>query len=199
MDTKSVWEKAMKRKTNFCLIQGHSMASCKALYLPLGSVFLLDILSPMNCHSSHLRSHKGSMPLPGHTHWLLPANRHTPVVRHPLHSENHSCHRSSSAGIFVLCPSFPNLWTHTLVHLWQAAAASWPRQSPTPPGRPPPPHTPHPPLPTPAPVLCSALRHLCLVRQMRRGNFRADCWNRTRGPPQKSYITVRSLAVYSLT
>lgn len=143
MDTKSVWEKAMMRKTNFCLIQGHWMASCKALYLPLGSVFLLDILSPMNCHSSHLRSHKGSMPLPGHTHWLLPANRHTPVVRHPSHSENHSCHRSSSAGIFVLCPSFPNLWTHTLVHLWQAAAASWPRQSPTPPGRPPPPHTLH--------------------------------------------------------
>lgn len=131
MGTESVWEKDLKRKTNFCLIQGHWVASCKALYLPLGSVFLLDILSLMNCHSSHLRSHRGSRPLPGHAHSSSPAMRLDPVVQHPSHSENHSCHRSSSAGIFVcVLPSL--ISDHTLVHLWQAAAASWPRPSPTP-------------------------------------------------------------------
>lgn len=126
MDTERVLEKNEKEKTNFCLIQGHWVASCKALYLPLGSVFLLDILSLMNCHSSHLRSCRGSRPLPGHTHSPSPAHR-------PLSS----CPASFALGKpqlpqellsrnFCLCPSFPNLWPHTLVHLWQAAAASWP-------------------------------------------------------------------------
>lgn len=113
MGTESVWEKDRERKTNFCLIQCHWVTSCKALCLPLGSVFLLDILSLMNCDSSHLRSHRGSLPLPGHTHPSSVANQLAPVVQHPSHSENHSCHRSSSAGIFVcVLPSLISDHTH---------------------------------------------------------------------------------------
>ncbi len=107
-----VGEKDTKRKTNSCLIQGQWVASCKALYLSLGSVFLLDILSLRNCHSPHLRLRRGSRPLPGHTHSFSPANQLTPVVQHPSHSENRSCHRSSSAGIFVcVLPSL--IYDHT--------------------------------------------------------------------------------------
>lgn len=128
------------------------MASCKALYLPLGSVFLLDILSLMNCHSSHLRSHRGSRPLPGHTHSSSPANRLAPVVQHPSHSENHSCRRSSSAGIFVcVLPSL--ISDHT--HLFTC-------------DRQPLPLGPGPVTPRPPPIFCTALRHLCVVRQMSR-------------------------------
>lgn len=44
---------------------------------------------------------------------LSPANRLAPVVQHPSHSENHSCHRSSSAGIFVcVLPSLISDHTH---------------------------------------------------------------------------------------
>jgi len=162
-----------KERLNFCFIQGHWVASCKALNLPLGSVFLLDILSLMNCHSSHLRLHRGSRTLPGHTHVSPTANGIVPVVQHPSHSERHSCHRSSSAGIFCLCPSFPNLWPHTLVQLWQAAAASWPRPSP-PPGL----------LHRPETSVC------CKANEQENwGNFRVKCWNRTSGPPQQSCIT----------
>lgn len=125
------------------------MASCKALYLPLGSVFLLDILSLMNCHSSHLRSHRGSRSLPGHAHSPSPANGVAPVVQHPSHSESHSCHRSSSAGIFVcVLPSL--ISDHT--HLFTCD------RQPLPLGR-------GPALPL---VFCTALRHLCVVRQMSR-------------------------------
>lgn len=128
------------------------MASCKAFYLALGSVFLLDILSLMNCHSSHVRSHRGSWPLPGYTHLSLSANRVAPVVQHPSHSENHSCHRSSSAGIFVcVLPSL--ISDHT--HLFTCD------RQPLPPG--PGPVTPH---PHPHLVFCTALRHLCVVEQM---------------------------------
>lgn len=182
MDTESAWEKAMKRKTNFCLIQGHRVASCKALYLPLGSVFLLDILSLMNCHSSHLRSYRGSRPLPGHTHSSLPANRHTPVVQHPLHS---SCQRSSSAGIFVcVLPSLISEHTHLFTCDRQPLLLG-PR---------------HRRCLTPRPCLLQRPQtSVCCeaCEQESWGNFRVNCWNRTRGPPSRSYITVRDLAVCS--
>lgn len=147
--TESVSEKDRGRKTNFCLIQGHWVASCKSLYLPLGSVFLLDILSLMNCHSSHLRSHRGSWPLPGRTHSSSPANGIAPVVEHPLHSERHSCHRSSSAGILVcVLPSLISDHTHLFTCDRQPLALG-----------------PDPVLPL---VFCTALRHLCVVKQMSR-------------------------------
>ena len=184
MGTVNVWEKDMTRNTNFCLIQGHRVASCKALYLPLGSVFLLDILSLMNCHSPHLRSHRGSRPLPGHTHTILSGQ-----------SARYSCPASFALrkpqlpqGLlrrnFCLCPSFPNLWPHTLVHLWQATAASWTQASL--------PHPTTPPIPTSTPHLlhrpetsvCSEANE-----QESWGDFRVDGWNRTRVPPQQSYIT----------
>lgn len=181
MDTESVWEKDRERKTNFCLIQGHWVASCKALYLALGSVFLLDILSLMNCQSSHLRSHRGSWQLPGYTHSSLSANHVAPVVQHPSHSENHICHRSSSAGIFVcVLPSLISDHTHL---------STCDRQ----------------PLPLGAgPVTPPCLLHhpetsvCCEANEQESwGNFRVDCWNRTRGPPLQSYITVGNLAVCS--
>lgn len=182
MNTESAWEKAMTRKTNFCLIQGQWVASCKALYLPLGSVFLLDILSLMNCHSSHLRSHRGSRPLPGHTHSSLPANRHTPVVQHPLHS---SCQRSSSAGIFAcVLPSVISEHTHLFTCDRQPLLLG-PRHRRS---------------LTPRPCLLQRLQtSVCCeaCEQESWGNFRVNCWNRTRGPPSQSYITVRYLAVCS--
>lgn len=158
MGTVNVWEKDMKRNTNFCLIQGHRVASCKALYLPLGSVFLLDILSLMNCHSSHLRSHRGSRPLPGHTHTVLSGQSACYSCPASFALRKPQLPQELLRRNFCLCPSFPNLWPHTLVHLWQATAASWPRASlPHPPSSPPPP-----------PIFCIALRHLCALRRMSR-------------------------------
>lgn len=158
------------------------MASCKALCLPLGSVFLLDILSLMNCHSSHLRSHRGSWSLPGHTHPSSAANQLAPVVQHPSHSENHSCHRSSSAGIFVcVLPSL--ISDHT--HLFTC-------------DRQPLPLGPGPVPPTPRPLHRPETSVCCEANEQKSwGNFRVNCWNRTRGPPQQRYITVRNLTVRS--
>ena len=155
------------------------MASSKALYLPLGSVFLLDILSLMNRHSSHLRSHRGSWPLPGHTHSSLLANRVPPVVKHHSHSENCSCHRSSSAGIFVcVLPSLISDHTHLFTCDRQPMPLGCGPVTPL--------------------VFCAALRHLCIVWKMRgTGGTSVDCLDRTRGPPLQSYITVRNLAVCS--
>lgn len=136
----------------------------------------------MNCHSSHLRSHRGSRPLPGHTHSSLPANRHTPVVQHPLHS---SCQRSSSAGIFVcVLPSLISEHTHLFTCDRQPLLLG-PR---------------HRRCLTPRPCLLQRPQtSVCCeaCEQKSWGNFRVNCWNRTRGPPSWSYITVRDLAVCS--
>lgn len=131
MDTGRVWEKAMKRKTNFCLIQGQWVASCKALYLPHGICLSIGHPVPdeLSLFSFKITQRKQAT-----------ARTHPPVLA------SQSAHSSCPASFamrqpqlpqellrrnFCLCRSFPNLWTHTLVHLWQAAAASWPpTQSP---------------------------------------------------------------------
>lgn len=178
-----VFEKRTERKTNFCLIQGHWVASCKALYLPLGSAFLLDILSLMNCHSSHLRSHRGSRTLLGHTHSSLTGQ-----------SGDSSCQASfalrkpqlTGAGIFVcVLPSL--ISDHT--HLFTCD------RQPLPLGRGP--VTPA----TPPLVFSAALRHLCVVRRKSRktgGTSESTAGTEHGGPPlQLSYITVRHLAIRS--
>lgn len=163
------------------------MASCKALYLPLGSIFLLDILSLMNCHSSHLRSHRGSRTLPGHTHPSLPSNQLAPVVQHPSHSENHSCHRSSSTGIFVcVLPSLISDHTHLFTCDRQPLALG-----PSP--------KPHPATPPPQPpVFCTALRHVCCEanEQESWGNFRVRLLEQNKGAPTaKLYNSKKSSCI----
>lgn len=165
--TETNWRRDREKKTNFCSIQGRWVASCKVLRLPLGSVFPLDILSLMNCHSSHLRSHRGSWPLPWHTHKLSAANRLAPVVQHPSHSKNHSWHKSSSTGILVcVLPSL--ISDHT--HLFTCDRQPLPLAAAEPPPTPHPLHRPE------TSVCCEA------NEQESWGNFRVDCWNRTRGP-----------------
>lgn len=166
-------------------------------YLPLGSVFLLDILCLMNCHSFSFRMKQRKWTTartrPLSPWWPIGTFQLSFIV---VHSENRSCHRSSSTRVFFSLSPFavcvcacvlPSLLyertlTHTHTHSWQAATASWPR------------HNPRPLLRPPNPIFCSAFRHLCTVKQLGReswGNFRVGCWNRTRGPPQQSYITVK--------
>lgn len=168
-----------KEKDNSCLIQGHLVASCKALRLPPG--ICLSIGHPVTDELS-LFSFK------------ITQRKQATASTHPLLFTDQSAHSSCPASFsprnlqlpqellcrnLCLCPSFPNLWPHTLVHLWQAAAASWPQ-----PSLPAPPH----PLHRPETSVCCEANE-----QESWGNFRVHRWNRTRGPPQKSYIRVRTL------
>lgn len=69
----------------------------------------------MNCHFSDLKLHRGSWLPSRHTHhtYFSQSDDSSCPASFALRKPN-SCHRSSSAGIFV-CLSFPNLWPHTLV------------------------------------------------------------------------------------
>lgn len=124
----------------------------------------------MNCHSSHLRSRRGRGPMPGHTHPPSLTNRHAPVVQHPSHFDNHSCHRSLSAGICVcVLPSLISGHTRLLSRCCSN----------------------HDTIAVPTPTLCSALRHLCVVvRQMSRkagGTSESSSGTEQGGPAAELY------------
>lgn len=164
--TGSFWKRAIQRKTKLCLIQGHSVASCKALYQPLGSIFLLDILSLMNCHSSNLRLHRGSWPMPGHT----------------------QCDHSSCPASFALCRATAATGTPKLEFLCVCVLPSLISdhthlltcdRQPLPIGSV---------LPF---VFCTALRHLLVVRQMgwKFGELQSQLLEENKRLPQQSYAT----------
>lgn len=159
-------------RLTFCLIRGHWVASCEApgpapgMCLSIGHP-VPDELSLFS-FKDHIEEASHGQDTPSLS---FPANRHTPVVPHPLHFENRSSRGSSSTGVLYacvcVCPSFPrSLNTHTCslvtgsrCFLAQTQAAATTTK--------PPPLPPQPNL-TPAPIFCSALRHLCVVRQMGR-------------------------------
>lgn len=129
----------------------------------------------MNCYFSDLKLHRGS--------WLL--SRHTHQHTYFSQSDDSSCPASFALKQlpqellywnFFVCLSFPNLWPHTLVQCDRQPLpfGSYSVLHPTPPH----PSTPH--------VFCTALRHVCVVRQMSRKAGQTSetaVGTQQRGPP----------------
>lgn len=160
-------------------------------YLPLGSVFLLDILSLMNCHFFSFRITQRK--------WAA-ARTHPPSPWQPIGTFQLSClvctlKTAAATGApppeFLFSPSaacvhvcvLPSLiceHTHTCSLVTGSRCFLAQTQPPLPPVP-----------PKPYLLQCPQTSVCCEATGRESwGNFRVDCWNRTRGPPQQSYITV---------
>lgn len=106
-------------RLTFCLIRGHWVASCKALLSAPGICLSIGHPVPDELSLFSFKDHTEEVSHGQDTPSLsLPANRHTPVVPHPLHFENRSSRGAPPPEVICVsvcvCPSFPrSLNTHT--------------------------------------------------------------------------------------